>query len=146
MEQLKENTPVSPFRHKGEAKMNVSLRTFLLSLCCFSISAHAQQTITIRGTIADESGEAVIGANIIVEGKAIGTTTDFDGKYSLSAPSDGLLKISYIGYLPQSVPINNRTIINVVLQEDNKQLEEVVVVGYGKMKKSDLTGSIASVP
>ena len=110
-----------------------------------SILASNQQTITVRGTVTDQAGMPVIGANIVVKGSSTGTITDFDGKFSLEVPSGSVLVVSYIGYLSQEVPVGNKTTINVTLKEDTQALDEVVVVGYGTMKKSDITGAISSV-
>ena len=101
--------------------------------------------MTVRGTVTDQAGMPVIGANIVVKGSSTGTITDFDGKFSLEVPSGSVLVVSYIGYLSQEVPVGNKTTINVTLKEDTQALDEVVVVGYGTMKKSDITGAISSV-
>lgn len=95
---------------------------------------------TIKGVIVDELGEPVIGANVIVEGAAIGTITDLDGKFTLVAAPNDNLKVSYIGYVTQVVKAGAKSVIKLV--EDSKTLEEVVVVGYGTMKKRDLTGAV----
>lgn len=99
----------------------------------------------IKGTVVDESNQPVIGANIVVEGTTNGTITDLDGNFSLQVPEKAELRISYIGYLDQRVKVGNNTTLHIVLKEDTQTLDEVVVVGYGTMKKSDITGSVASV-
>ena len=99
----------------------------------------------IKGTVVDESNQPVIGANIVVEGTTNGTITDLDGNFSLQVPEKAELRISYIGYLDQKVKVGNNTTLHIVLKEDTQTLDEVVVVGYGTMKKSDITGSVASV-
>ncbi|MGV8962463.1 MAG: SusC/RagA family TonB-linked outer membrane protein [Candidatus Saccharimonadaceae bacterium] len=104
-----------------------------------------QQRKTITGTITDLTGEAIIGANIIEKGTTNGTVTDIDGNFSLNTISNAVLKISYIGYLEQEVSTQGKNTINVILKEDTKTLEEVVVVGYGVQKKVNLTGAVASV-
>lgn len=104
-----------------------------------------QQKKTITGIITDKNGESVIGANIIEKGTTNGTVTDIDGRFSLSVENDAVLHVSYIGYLAQDVNTAGRTIINVVLQEDTKSLDEVVVVGYGVQRKRDITGAVAQV-
>lgn len=109
----------------------------------FSVSALAQE-VTIKGQITDSYGETIIGANIKIKGKGTGTITDIDGNYQLKASPDDILIISYIGYLAQEIPVNGKSVINVKLMEDVKTLDEVVVVGYGSMKKSDLTGAVVS--
>jgi len=100
----------------------------------------------ISGTIVDSRGEALIGANITVQGTTIGTITDIDGNYSLdNVPVDAVLSVSYIGYLNQAINVNNQTTINITLLEDIQRLDEVVVIGYGAFKKRDLTGAVSQV-
>ena len=100
----------------------------------------------VSGTITDESGEPLIGVNIQVKGSNQGTATDFDGHFTLEdVEEDAILLVSYIGYQSQEVPVDGRTSILITLQTDSQLLDEVVVVGYGTMKKSDLTGSITQV-
>ena len=102
----------------------------------------AQDGKTITGVVTDELGP-VAGANVIVKGTTNGTITDMDGKYSLSGvPAGATLQISYIGYLTKEIPVGSQSEINVTLLEDSQALDEVVVVGYGTMRKSDVTGSI----
>ncbi len=109
-----------------------------------SVASVTQQGKVISGTIVDNLGEPVIGANVVVKGTTIGTVTDFDGNYSLpGVPENAVLTISYIGYLTREVTVGNQTVINVTLSEDSQALDEVVVVGYGTMRKSDVTGSIS---
>lgn len=107
--------------------------------------AHAQGK-SISGTVLDNTGLSVIGASVQVEGTTNGTITDLDGKFVLSnVPDDATLVISFVGYQTLHVPVKGQTTFNVTLQEDTEMLDEVVVVGYGTMKKSDLTGSVGSV-
>lgn len=104
------------------------------------------QTKTIVGTVLDEAGEPMIGVSVLVQGTTTGTVTDFDGKFSLAnVPANATLVISYIGYQTQNIKIGNRNAISVTMKQDNQVLDEVVVVGYGVVKKSDLTGSVGSV-
>ncbi|MDR0750538.1 MAG: SusC/RagA family TonB-linked outer membrane protein, partial [Tannerellaceae bacterium] len=105
----------------------------------------AQDQKRISGTIKDEKGGAIIGANVIVKGTSIGTTSDIDGRFSFEVPSNSILQISYIGYLSQEMHTANKTVLDITMIEDAKSLEEVVVVGYGVQKKETLTGSISSV-
>ncbi len=100
---------------------------------------------TIKGVINDEQGETIIGASVIVKGEDTGTTSDMDGRFSLEAPEGAILVISYIGYHTQEVKVRKRSLLHIVLKEDNQLLDEVVVVGYGTVKKSDLTGSVSGV-
>lgn len=100
---------------------------------------------TIKGVINDEQGETIIGASVIIKGKDTGTTSDMDGRFTLEAPEGAILVISYIGYHTQEVKVRKRSLLRVVLKEDNQLLDEVVVVGYGTVKKSDLTGAVSGV-
>ena len=110
-----------------------------------SSSSARQQTKKITGIITDETGEPIIGATIKVKGEPTGTVTDIDGKYSIDANPQSTLIISYIGYLPIEVPVANQAMVNLQLKEDSEILDEVVVVGYGTMKKRDLTGAVSSI-
>ena len=104
-----------------------------------------QQGKKVTGVVIDGTGEPVIGANVVVKGTTNGTITDFDGNYTIEGVSaNDVLVISYIGYLSQEVPVGNQSMIKVTLKEDTQTLDEVVVVGYGTMKKSDVTGSIST--
>lgn len=99
------------------------------------------QTITVTGTVVDGSGEPLIGATVQQKGTSNGTSTDLDGHYSLTLPSKGTITVSYVGYNTQEIAVNGRTKIDITLEENAEVLDEVVVVGYGQMKRSDLTGS-----
>jgi len=103
---------------------------------------NAQQTIT--GTVSDEEGP-IPGANILVKGTTTGTQSDFDGNYSIEASPENVLTISYIGYVTQNITVGDQTTINISLQTDQQQLDEVVVIGYGTVKKSDVTGAVSRV-
>ena len=104
-----------------------------------------QQGKKVTGVVVDGTGEPVIGANVVVKGTTNGTITDFDGNYTIEGVSaNDVLVISYIGYLSQEIPVGNQSMIKVTLKEDTQTLDEVVVVGYGTMKKSDVTGSIST--
>jgi len=113
----------------------------LLALfAALSMSMSAQSTVT--GTVLDNTGEAVIGASVVEKGKSVGVTTDLDGKFSIRvSKSNVTLVISYVGMETQEVALAGRTNINVTLEESNSLLNEVVVVGYGTMKRSDLAGA-----
>lgn len=106
--------------------------------------AIAQQTHKVTGIVKDAMG-AIPGANVIQKGTTNGTTTDMDGNYSLEVPANTTLQISFIGFITQEVAVKNQSVINILLREDSQALDEVVVVGYGTMKKKDLTGAVASV-
>ncbi|MDR2809002.1 MAG: TonB-dependent receptor [Tannerellaceae bacterium] len=105
-----------------------------------------QSNVTIKGTVSDETGQSVIGANVAIVGTTIGNITDIDGNFELSVPANAVLRISYVGFLTQEVRVTaGKTTYNITLHEDTEALEEVVVIGYGVVKKSDVTGSITSV-
>lgn len=104
-----------------------------------------QQMKTLKGTVTDAKGEPIIGANIKVEGTNIGTITNMDGQFTLNVPENAILQISYIGFISQNIKVGTDKSITVQLQENSQSLDEVVVVGYGTMKKSDLTGSVSSL-
>ena len=116
----------------------------LLGLCCLSWSLSAQR-MAVQGTVVDSSGEPVIGANVIVRGSSAGVATDLDGRFRLDVVPDATLVVSYLGYNTQEVPVNNRSQITIVLQENAVALQEVVAIGYGTVRKSDATGSVTLV-
>ena len=104
------------------------------------------QNITVKGTVVDQTNEPLIGVTVLVDGqKSGGAVTDFDGNYTIQAPSDATLKFSYIGYQDQLVPIDGKTTLNITMKEDNAVLQEVVVVGFGTQKKESLTGAVTVV-
>lgn len=104
-----------------------------------------QNKITITGVVTDESGEPIIGANVIEKSSTNGSITDVDGKFSLQVSPGAVLQVSYIGYTMKEVPVGNRTTFTISIAEDTQTLEEVVVVGYGTQKRSDVTTAVASV-
>lgn len=116
----------------------------LLLLCLIPLCSIAQN-ITVKGIVKDNLGESVIGANVTEKGTTNGMITDLDGNFSLTVQKNATLVISYIGYVTQEIAIKGNTNLNIILKEDSKALEEVVVIGYGTARKSDITGSIASV-
>lgn len=130
-------------------------KSYILHICiCLCMLAGAgeilaQNSITVKGTVKDSAGEPLIGAVVMVENTTIGTVTDIDGKYSITfALKNGktpALTFSSISYVTKTVSVSGRRTIDVVLEEDKEELEEVVVVGYGAMRKSDITGSVTSV-
>jgi TonB-linked SusC/RagA family outer membrane protein len=109
--------------------------------CAFS--AYAQKKVS--GTVVDVQGETIIGASVVVKGTTNGIITDLDGKFNLDVPANAVLQVSYVGYATQDVPVGNQTNLSITLKENSLALEEVVVVGYGTVKKSDLTGAITQV-
>lgn len=100
---------------------------------------------SVSGTILDEQGEPIIGASIMLEDSPIGTISDVNGHFSIKAPANGSLQISYMGYKTQKIQIDNRNFITITMSEDTELLEEVVVIGYGSIAKRDLTGAVSSV-
>lgn len=120
------------------------LRYLLLLLVVIPVELAAQD-ITVSGVVVDSNKEPIIGSNVVLKGATIGTITDLDGKYHLSVPENGTLIFSSIGYTSQEIAINKRSVINVTLAEDVMLIDEVVVVGYGTVRKSDLTGSVGKV-
>jgi TonB-linked SusC/RagA family outer membrane protein len=116
---------------------------FLFLLCLFPLGAMAQSII--KGTVNDENGEPVIGATVKVKETQKGTITDFDGNYSIEAASNATLVFSYVGYVTQEVKVGGKSTLNITMQEDNTTLNDVVVIGYGTMKKKLVTGATVQV-
>lgn len=118
---------------------------FLITLSVLTLSTFAQNK-TISGTVTDKAGEEIIGASIIAKGTTNGTITDLDGKFSLqNIPENATIQISFVGYQTVEIPVKGQTNFKITLEEDSEILDEVVVVGYGIQKKSDVTGAMASV-
>ena len=105
----------------------------------------AQDSKTITGTVTSDTGEPLIGVNVIVQNKSTGTATDLDGSYSIEATPEDVLVFSYTGFVQQEIPVGNQTTIDLILQESVEILGEVVVVGYGTQRKEDLTGAVSVV-
>jgi hypothetical protein len=113
----------------------------LILFFSFAFTAFAQRQIS--GKVTADNGEALPGVTVLLKGTTTGSTTDVGGNYSLTVPSDnGTLVVSFIGYQTKEVPINNQSTINITLATDTKALDEVVVIGYGTQRKSDLTGQL----
>ena len=109
-------------------------------------SASAQDKFQVRGTVLDENGESVIGAGVMEKGTTNGAITDIDGKYVLTVSSaNAVLEVSFVGYITEIAPVGGRAVIDFTLKEDSTVLDEVMVIGYGTVKKKDLTGSVANV-
>lgn len=128
---------------KTRSYSKVMQLVLLLSFMCPVLGF--AQNIEITGTVLDGSKMPIIGASVLEKGTTNGIITDFDGNFNLSVSPNGTLSISYVGYKTQEIPVNGKTRFNVTLVEDTELLDEVVVVGYGTMKKSDMTGAISSV-
>lgn len=127
--------------------LHVGLRAIVLAIllpACMMIAIGARADETITGTVTDEKSEPLIGATVMVAGSNTGTATDIDGKFSLQAKQGATLRVSYVGYTSTDVKVKGND-LKITLKEDNALLEEVVVVGYGSMKRKDLTGSISTV-
>jgi TonB-linked SusC/RagA family outer membrane protein len=103
------------------------------------------QDISVTGKVTNESGEALPGVSVTLKGSSRGTSTDNSGNFTLTVPENGTLVVSYIGYTAQEVPVNSQSVLNVKLEASTKVMDQVVVVGYGTQRRSDLTGSVASV-
>lgn len=116
----------------------------LLFVCLVPLSSLAQ-TIQLTGTVTDTKGETLIGASVLEKGTTNGCITDIDGNFTLTVAPNATMVISYVGYVAQEVPLKGQKVLNVTLKDDTEMLDEVVVVGYGTMKKSDMTGAISSV-
>ncbi|MBQ8500860.1 MAG: TonB-dependent receptor [Bacteroides sp.] len=123
----------------------LSRRGYLTLLALLVMFTAWAQEVTVNGVVVDEMNEPLIGATIQVKNTAKGVVTDFDGKFSISVQNNATLVISYIGYQAQEIKIKGQKSFNIKMEPDNAMLDEVVVVGYGSMKKSDLTGSVSSV-
>ena len=108
----------------------------------FAVQAFSQ-AISVKGLVKDTTGEPVIGANILVKGTTNGTITDFDGNFQLEANKGDIIVISFIGYITQE--LEAAPMMNILLQDDTETLEEVVVIGYGQAKKTDMTGSVTAI-
>ncbi|MBP3518976.1 MAG: TonB-dependent receptor [Parabacteroides sp.] len=117
---------------------------FSLLLGAFAVSSWAQQAMTVKGTVKDSENNPVIGATVVIKGTTIGTTTDIDGNYTISVNPGQILEFSYVGMQQSSITVGNKNVINITMA-DGELLDEVVVIGYGTVKKSDLTGAVASV-
>lgn len=128
-----------PTYHTLSKRGYIALLALLVSIVTFA------QVVTVKGTVLDENQEPLIGATVQVKGESTGAAADLDGNFTLKAKKNATLVVSYIGYLTQEVRLQGKTQVTIQLTPDSKTLDEVVVVGYGTMKKSDLTGSVASV-
>lgn len=133
---------------RNQKKKPVCSGRILLILLCLGITLNlsARNPVIITGTVTDERGESVIGASILEKGTATGTITDVDGRFTLSVShEDAVILISYIGYVAQEIPLAGQNDLRITLRENAEMLDEVVVVGYGVVRKKDLTGAVANV-
>nr|MBI1230512.1 SusC/RagA family TonB-linked outer membrane protein [Cytophagales bacterium] len=127
-----------------QVNSNIHVKKPTSKAAAVSISAEEVDVI-VRGTVVDTNGQGLPGVTVSVPGTSVGTATDMDGKYSLSVSEGSTLIFSFIGFQTQRVAIGDRSVIDITLLEDMSSLQEVVVIGYGSVKKSDLTGSVGSV-
>lgn len=131
--------------------MNKILRIFALTVCVLSgYMAYAQSAMTVKGTVKDSEGLPIIGAVVVVEGHtSTGVTTGVDGEYTITIPakagSKAALSVSCLSYETQVKQVAGKSVVDFTLRDDSEQLDEVVVVGYGALRRSDLTGSVTSV-
>ncbi len=122
----------------------LAISTVLLSILLTPFSALAQG-FRVEGTVVDGAGEPIVGASVMEQGTSNMRITDTDGSFTLTVDPSAILSVSYLGYATQEVPVNNRAVIRIQLAEDAMMLDELIVVGYGTMRKSDMTGAISSV-
>jgi TonB-dependent starch-binding outer membrane protein SusC len=128
----------------------INLRRHLFLLLLFagiftSTNLFAQKTLTIQGNVKDPTGEPVIGATIVQKGTTNGTASDMNGNFSLSVPANSTIQISYVGYLSQEINVGTQSVWNIILKDNQEVLNEVVVIGYGTVKKNDATGSLTAI-
>ena len=130
------------FKKSTKAFLMTVLSSMLMIL---SVSAQTGSTINVRGTVKDVAGEPIIGTSILLQGTTSGVVTDYDGNFSIQAPGNGTLVISYVGYITQTIAIQNRNSIEVILQEDMELLDEVVVIGYATGSTRTISGAVEKV-
>lgn len=129
----------------GDSKLDLLAMLLILVTLAMPVALQAQTAAAITGTVTSETGETMPGVNVIEKGTTNGTTTDANGAFSIVVSNDAVLVFSFIGFVTREVPINGRSIVDIALAEDVTNLEELVVIGYGEQKKSDLTGSVVRV-
>ena len=126
-------------------KKTLYLSLVICLFCVFHLTGAMAQIVTVTGKVTDQNNEAMPGVTVQALNTTTGTVTDVDGKYTISVPANAALRFSFIGYISQDIVVGDRRVIDVTLMEDVRQIEEVVVVGYGTMRKSDVTGAVLSV-
>ncbi len=131
--------------HAKRKAASVLQAVFLTMTLLLVVSLAQAQERTTRGTVVDEKGEPIIGASILIKGSTTGTISDLSGSFTLQAKTNDVLEISYVGFQTQSIAVQGQTQLRIVLIEDTKALSELVVIGYGTVKKSDVTGAITSI-
>ncbi|MDR3226313.1 MAG: TonB-dependent receptor [Prevotellaceae bacterium] len=131
---------------RTKKKTKTLLHAFLFAFCMFTVlSVSAQTKKPITGTVLDERNEPAVGASIVEKGTFNGTSTDVDGKFRLSISDNAVLEVTYLGYVTQEIPVGDNSIFNIVLQVDAQQLSAAVAIGYGSVRKSDLTGAVTAI-
>ena len=134
------------FADRGKSHAGYFLRfVFCLVLTAAASLAQAQNRNQVSGKVTDKAGEPLIGATVVVVGTTTGATTGADGRFTIGVPAGGELKISYIGYVEQTVKVSAQSVLDIVLEEDSQMLKDVVVIGYGTMEKKSVTSSISSI-
>ncbi len=118
---------------------------WLLSIVFSAATLSAQDAYMLKGVVQDEAGEPLIGATVMVKGTTQGVATDIDGNFAVNVKKGQTIDVSYVGYDAQSIKVNGQNNITVVMKENSSTLDDLVVVGYGVQKKSDVTGSVTSV-
>ncbi|MCE2617369.1 carboxypeptidase-like regulatory domain-containing protein [Phocaeicola oris] len=119
---------------------------FLAILFLFISTSLFAQNSTVKGTVTDSKNEPLIGVTVLIQGSTNGTVTDIDGNYTLAnVPSDATIEISYVGMKSQTIPVNGQKTINVILKDDAEMLDEVVVVGYSTLNRSQMTTSVSKL-
>ena len=132
------------FKMRKQAKQFIRPLAVLLMSVLPAASLLAQN-IKVHGVVKDKTGEAIIGATVKQQGTGVGTVTDFDGNFTLDVPANATLTVSYIGFTPQTVAVGGQSELSIFMSDDTQTLNEVVVIGYGTMRKSDLTGAVGSL-
>ena len=132
------------FKMRKQAKQFIRPLAVLLMSVLPAASVLAQN-MKVHGVVKDKTGEAIIGATVKQQGTGVGTVTDFDGNFTLDVPANATLTVSYIGFTPQTVAVGGQSELSIFMSDDTQTLNEVVVIGYGTMRKSDLTGAVGSL-
>lgn len=127
--------------------MTVVITMLTALMCLFSQETTAQNTnkIKVSGVVMDSSGEPLPGVGVLIKGTKTGSFTDVDGKFTISVSPDAVLEVSSMGYVSETVKVNGKTKLSIWLNSDSTVLDDVVVIGYGSVKKQDLTGSVTNV-
>ena len=129
-----------------DARFNIKMRSFLIVVLTLVIGFGVNaQNYSVKGNVKDATGEPIIGASVLLQGTKTGVATDFDGNFTIQAPANGTLVISYVGYITQSIAIQSRNTVNVILQENTDLLDEIVVVGYATGSSRTLSGAVKKV-